>query len=784
MPMASSRNQARLAQLWQFPLLIISLVLFAIAAYLFIDPKPGPSIDQKIQVARTYLNQNRPEAALAQLNQILASEKLEAPKAAKIHLMLAEALESGQKKLKLDIPKNHEQIIEQTRLAVGSGAKLEGDDYLRLGESHESLNQPVKALENYRKAMALDKDRALWLQRKVIDLQLDQDDLAGAEISLDGYLKEKSLTDAERAWALGQQAQLLIDQDKFIEAKMLLDEALKLASDVSAKGEVNYRLGYSYYRLNDTNQAEGYLRQAREQLQVKHPLDADAAYYLGKIYQDRNDLATAMAFYQDVLTSHIDSKIMPLARLGRGLCRILLKQEDPGLTDLHDLIAEMQQGGPRAKLTPAVLTGLRQASQILTNRENYTGSLEVLAYEQTLEPAPSAGFFERLGTVYERRANQIEKSIAAAPGAEKVRRAQQSQQTRIRAGDSFIAYSQKLTLTDDKGYGEALWHGIDLYDTASAVNLVISALKLFVAERPDDKLAPDALLRLGQAYQAAGSFDDAISSFEKNQFRYPNSLAASKSAIPLAQAYIAKGPEHFGKAERVLLSIIENNRNVDPDAEEFKQSLFDLAQLYYRTGRFEESAQRLDEFTDRYPNDAHIGQLLFLKADSNRKSAALLETKTSTATADASGAAPVADLAEAQNARRVRLTKARELYDRVIELYRGHMPTTDVDKLYFKLAHFYRADCLYDLGDYPEAVKLYDSAVFRYQDDPSALAAYVQIVNAYTAMGKTEEARTATERAKLLLRRMPASAFIDGSFSMPKAYWEQQLKWTSEAGMW
>jgi tetratricopeptide (TPR) repeat protein len=132
----------------------------------------------------------------------------------------------------------------------------------------------------------------------------------------------------------------------------------------------------------------------------------------------------------------------------------------------------------------------------------------------------------------------------------------------------------------------------------------------------------------------------------------------------------------------------------------------------------------------------------------------------------------------------VRLTKARELYDRVIELYRGHMPTTDVDKLYFKLAHFYRADCLYDLGDYPEAVKLYDSAVFRYQDDPSALAAYVQIVNAYTAMGKTEEARTATERAKLLLRRMPASAFIDGSFSMPKAYWEQQLKWTSEAGMW
>src|SRR5262249_312937 len=150
-----------------------------------------------------------------------------------------------------------------------------------------------------------------------------------------------------------------------------------------------------------------------------------------------------------------------------------------------------------------------------------------------------------------------------------------------------------------------------LYDRASAVTDVISALKLFAAERPDDKLAPDALLRLGRAYQAAGQFDDAIASFERCQFRYAKSLAASKSAVPLAQAYIAKGPDFYGKAERVLIGVVENNPNLDPDAEEFKQSLFDLAQLYYRTGRFEEGIRRLEEFVDRYPNDERMGQLLF-----------------------------------------------------------------------------------------------------------------------------------------------------------------------------
>jgi hypothetical protein len=81
-------------------------------------------------------------------------------------------------------------------------------------------------------------------------------------------------------------------------------------------------------------------------------------------------------------------------------------------------------------------------------------------------------------------------------------------------------------------------------------------------------------------------------------------------------------------------------------------------------------------------------------------------------------------------------------------------------------------------------VKLYNAAAFRFQEDPSALAAYVQIVNAYCAMGNFGEARTANERAKQLLRRIPPDAFSDGSFAMPKAYWEQWLKWTNDAGMW
>jgi hypothetical protein len=35
-----------------------------------------------------------------------------------------------------------------------------------------------------------------------------------------------------------------------------------------------------------------------------------------------------------------------------------------------------------------------------------------------------------------------------------------------------------------------------------------------------------------------------------------------------------------------------------------------------------------------------------------------------------------------------------------------------------------------------------------------------------------------------VLRRIPPEAFSNGSFSMPKEYWEQWLKWANESGMW
>ena len=784
-PMASRQSQGRVSQLWQLPLLLISLALFGYAAYLFIDPKSGPTVEERLTGAKNFVKFGRAEAGIEQLNKLLDTNKLTREQEAQVHLALAAALDAAQKQNNLDIAANHLRIIEQIQIAMAQGAKPDADVYKRMAESYESLDRPAAALDSYRKAITLDADRSLSLQRKVIDLQLARKDIGPAEASLDEYLRDERIADTERAWAIGEKAQILIDRESFAEAKALLAQSLKLDPDPLNQGQVNYRLGYCAWRMGDTAEAERLMRLAREQFKNRHPLDGEAAFALGKIYEARNDSKTAGAFFQDVLTNHPDAIVATPSRLGRAMSRIKTGSDLAGITDLQALVSEVQTKESRKRFTPEIVTGLRETSTILTSEAKFDLALEALTYEQTLTPEPAASFFSRLGVVYERRADQIELTIAQGNAAERIKRAQQVREMRTKAGDAYIAFSRSLTLADDDAYGDALWKGVELYDRSANLQSVMSALDLFVAERPEDALAPEALLRLGRAYQAAGLFDKAVAAYQRNQFRYPQSLAASKSAVPLAQAYVAKGPESYSKAEAVLRSVVEDNPLLTPDAEEFKQALFELAQLYYRTNRFEESVSRLEELTQRYPNDPRMGQLLFLMGDSYRKSASLLDVKLAIASSDVKDPNAPIDSAEATAAKRDRLTKARGLYDKVVDLYRNQTaPMSDTDKLYMKLAHFYRADCLYDLGSYDDAIRMYDAAAFRYQEDPSALAAYVQIVNSYCALGRVEEAKTANERAKWLLRRMPQESFTDGSFSMPKAYWEQWLKWTSASGMW
>lgn len=783
--MSESRAMATGAQVWQVPLLVLALGAFGYAVYVFSDPGPGPTVEEKLEGARGLMRFERPEEAIAALSRVLSKDRPSGALEGETRLLLAEALELGQRLRQVDLPENHESIVEQSRLGQFEGGRMTADRYRRWGRSLEALGRGAEAIRAYESAMALDPKVAPGLVRRIAEWHLRQGEWEAAEGALERYVGLAGLTDGELAWGLGERAELLIRRKEFSGARDMLGRVLGLDVDDTVRGHTAYRYGLCAWEMGDDGEAERQLRLARQLLRVRHSADAEAAYLLGRIYEKRQRPEEALSFYREVLVSHPDSRAALPARLGRGVARLMRGEDEAGLADLEWVSQQvLSRPAVRAAHEATVLEAFEKSEGILSGRQNYQAALELMGLEKGLMEVPPASFWGRVARAFERRAEQVEAAAARVDGeAERQQLLAAAKQLRVKAGDASFSYSMALTLVDNEAYGEALLRAIELYDRAGAVNSVISALEVFTQEKPSDPLTPDAILRLGRAYMVAGEFDKAIAAFERNRFRYPGFVAATKSAVPLAQSLIAKGPSHFARAERVLLSVVEDNPALTPEAEEFRNAVFELGVLYYRQDRHEESIQRFDELMKRYPNDPRMGQVLFLMADAYRRSANALG-RTVVTLPGKSAAKGAEDMTEAEVARQERLARGLELFERVIGYYRDRPMTRDIERSQLRLAHFYRADCAFDLGDYERAIKLYDHAAFRYQDDASALAAYVQIVNANVALGRQEEARSANERAKWLLRRMPPGAFSDGSFAMSRENWERWLEWSGESGMW
>src|SRR5205814_134445 len=259
----------------------------------------------------------------------------------------------------------------------------------------------------------------------------------------------------------------------------------ELAGDSPDKGQFSYWLGYSAWKLGDAAGAEKYLRVARDELKVQHPLDADAAWLLGKINLDRREWEVANSFYSVVMQTHLDSRVATLARIGRGVCRIAIGNDEAGLSDMADVVKMVREKDtPPARLKEELAGGLKQASILLAASGNLDGAVEAMAYEQEVQSKVGAEFFERLGRLFERHADKLDAQVSEARPAERPRLEQKVREARAKAGDAYIAYSRALTLKDDSGYGAALWKGIELYDVAGDLPRAINALETFVNERP------------------------------------------------------------------------------------------------------------------------------------------------------------------------------------------------------------------------------------------------------------------------------------------------------------
>jgi tetratricopeptide (TPR) repeat protein len=91
--------------------------------------------------------------------------------------------------------------------------------------------------------------------------------------------------------------------------------------------------------------------------------------------------------------------------------------------------------------------------------------------------------------------------------------------------------------------------------------------------------------------------------------------------------------------------------------------------------------------------------------------------------------------------------------------------------------YFERADVLFDLGRFEEALTAYSAATNRYQAEPEALEAYVQIAACYRRLDKAAEARGTLEQARVVLKRIRSDADFTRTTRYNREEWGDLLAW-------
>ena len=107
-----------------------------------------------------------------------------------------------------------------------------------------------------------------------------------------------------------------------------------------------------------------------------------------------------------------------------------------------------------------------------------------------------------------------------------------------------------------------------------------------------------------------------------------------------------------------------------------------------------------------------------------------------------------------------------------------------MEKLYLRHCYLYRSDCLFDLGRYHDAIQYYELTALNYQLTPTALNAFVQIVNCQIKLANISAARSANQRAYVQFQKISKLSPSGEMLPFDQDRWKNWFAWIDQSGLW
>jgi TolA-binding protein len=216
--------------------------------------------------------------------------------------------------------------------------------------------------------------------------------------------------------------------------------------------------------------------------------------------------------------------------------------------------------------------------------------------------------------------------------------------------------------------------------------------------------------------------------------------------------------------------------NATQDSEAHRQALKALershAAFQQAISRLSEAVER-DRLGGRDPSSPETIEAGYLIADAHRNSAKLPLRRLSSVTIETTRNQLNSEIQRELTAAETRYRHLQQQLD----ARQDNGPLSPREQQILRNCYFARADVLYDLEDFEEAIQAYATATNRYQHEPEALEAYVQIASCQRLLNRKAEARGTLEQAKVVLQRIPADADFASTTRYSRDEWQVLLDW-------
>ncbi len=775
---------------WQIPAFFLSLAALATVALQIDSPTRKIGIDENLSRINRMINGQLYVPALDLTRHLQTWEDIADQDRSRLHAYEARALFERASNSGKITAEDAGETLEQYKRAIELRFPLGAVDHRRIAACHEALGQSLLARTHYQSAVDIGVAPALADRRKVIKLGMKLTSVSEDETFalLASFCDDAENSLADLYWGVEEWAHLLDRQGASEKIAALMERYRSKFAYTRFAPHIQYLTLLGLRGEGRYDETELGLRTLLNEIGDDNPVWSRASWLLGSVVLSDGGAQRpeeAISIFRNVVNAMQDRDYVTASMLGMAEASTMLQRFDEAKKYYAKIIDELRRPTGLEQVThDGVLAAVVASADFANTNDDIEHAIGFLKQGLSLvDPEDDDTMSRVLSQLGRLQAIKARSYLAQRPTDDLAESnivesgdrwsADKSLGLFNEAGETFVKVSWRSTLNEERA-SETMWIGAGLFDEGGNHERAIEILKAFVRDRSDAEIIPRVLLRLGKSLQAMGRCEEAIDAYQRNISSFPRSPFANAALIPLAECMMERGGEYESQAEEALLQIKRDSEIFTPDAVEFRDALFLLGELYGRRAAYEKAIPVLEEFIQRYPDDPRQTKSRFLLADAYRQSALAIKDE-------------VLQPEFVGESKRLRFELDRrfgvaaEHFRKLIDEMSQRETELDIlDSVYLQDARLYEAACLFELERYAEALSLYERIAWIYKDRPAALGAYVQVINCYVLLGKTNEAASALRRAQYLVGVIDERFFAAKGELETRESWRQHFEWVAE----